>query len=111
MRGRWTAPGIPQRVPASRSHSQKRERVAVPVGCPYHAWSYDLDGSLERAAQVEDLAGFDRAKAALHPIRMEVFHGLLPGHTDNHAKSLVEQVPDLDEEMTQYAPRLAQLNT
>ena len=77
--------------------------------CPYHAWSYDLDGSLERAAQVEDLAGFDRAKAALHPIRMEVFHGLLLVNTDNHAKSLVEQVPDLDEEMTQYAPRLAQL--
>ena len=79
------------------------------VVCPYHAWSYNLDGSLERAAHVEDLAGFDREKAALYPIRMEVFHGLLLVNTDTHAKPLVEQVPDLDEEMTQYAPRLAQL--
>ena len=77
--------------------------------CPYHAWSYDLDGSLERAAHVEDMAGFDREKAALHPLRMEVFHGLLLVNTDDNAKPLVEQAPDLDEEMTRYVPRLAQL--
>ena len=77
--------------------------------CPYHAWSYHLDGSLERAAHVEDLVGFDRERAALNPLRMEIFHGLLLVNSDNNAIPLVEQVPDLDQEMAQYAPRLAQL--
>jgi phenylpropionate dioxygenase-like ring-hydroxylating dioxygenase large terminal subunit len=36
--------------------------------CPYHAWSYALDGSLVKAPHSEDLAGFDVSEFALKPV-------------------------------------------
>ena len=77
--------------------------------CPYHAWTYNLDGSLERAPHADELDGFDRAKAALRSIRMEVFHGLLFVTTDPNTQPLVTQAAGLSAEVTQCAPKLAQL--
>ena len=35
-----------------------RGRVNV-ITCPYHAWSYDLDGSLSKAPYMDEVDGFD----------------------------------------------------
>ncbi len=43
--------------------------------CPYHAWSYDLEGKL-RAARLMP-AEFDSAKFGLHPCHVRVFHGFI----------------------------------
>lgn len=43
--------------------------------CPYHAWAYNLDGSLFNARQLGP--EFDRSKLGLKPIAVEVFHGLI----------------------------------
>ena len=45
------------------------------IVCPYHAWSYDLDGSLVAANHMEDTDGFDKADHCLPEIRTEVWHG------------------------------------
>lgn len=43
--------------------------------CPYHAWSYALDGSLRGAALMPE--DFSRAENGLVPVRLEVYHGLI----------------------------------
>ncbi|TNF64810.1 MAG: aromatic ring-hydroxylating dioxygenase subunit alpha [Rhodobacteraceae bacterium] len=43
--------------------------------CPYHAWSYGLDGALVHARQLD--AGEDRSALGLKPVAVEVFEGLI----------------------------------
>ncbi len=43
--------------------------------CPYHAWSYDLDGQLRAAASMPE--GFDKGANGLLPINVRVFEGLI----------------------------------
>jgi Rieske 2Fe-2S family protein len=43
--------------------------------CPYHRWTYDLDGSLMSAARMPD--DFDRAEHGLRPIHLEAMAGVI----------------------------------
>ena len=43
--------------------------------CPYHAWSYDLDGCLIAAPGFRDVATFDPAQHGLVQLPVEVWHG------------------------------------
>src|SRR6478609_7309715 len=36
--------------------------------CPYHSWTYDLDGRLLRAPHTEGVTGFDQAQFNLHAV-------------------------------------------
>lgn len=39
--------------------------LAGAIRCPYHAWTYELDGRLRAAPNMADVAGFDRAAHGL----------------------------------------------
>jgi len=43
------------------------------IVCPYHAWSYDLDGSLVGARNTAKMAGFSKCDFSLKPVQVEVF--------------------------------------
>ena len=45
------------------------------IVCPYHAWTYDIDGRLVAAKHMERTAVFDQADIRLHPVRAEVWQG------------------------------------
>lgn len=45
--------------------------------CPYHRWSYGLDGALLRAPGCADGEIFDYADWGLHRVRIETWHGLV----------------------------------
>ena len=47
------------------------------VRCPYHGWTYQLDGSLMAIPQQENFPGIDKSGLGLHAIQIEVFHGLV----------------------------------
>ncbi len=68
--------------------------------CPYHAWTYGLDGSLRRAPRSEREPGFDAAAFSLLPIAVETWAPFLFGNVDPEARPLAETIagiPDLVE--------------
>jgi len=45
--------------------------------CPYHAWTYDLDGQLVKAPFMNRASGFDIAGVQLHPVAVECWGGFV----------------------------------
>ena len=41
--------------------------------CPYHAWTYGLDGSLRTAPRAEELADFDKGELGLRPVAIDTW--------------------------------------
>ncbi|MEM1412951.1 MAG: aromatic ring-hydroxylating dioxygenase subunit alpha [Pseudomonadota bacterium] len=47
------------------------------IRCPYHAWTYDLDGRLINAPFLDDQPGFDPSEIALHPVALAEWGGFV----------------------------------
>jgi Rieske 2Fe-2S family protein len=45
--------------------------------CPYHGWTYGLDGALVGAPLMAEVAWFDKADHPLHPVALEEWEGFL----------------------------------
>jgi len=45
--------------------------------CPYHAWTYGLDGALLAARNMDSIEGFDRADYPLRQAAVETFEGFV----------------------------------
>lgn len=58
--------------------------------CPYHGWSYGLDGSLKGAPEFEGVCDFDRAQNGLVPVKVEVWEQFVFVNLDANAEPLAE---------------------
>jgi len=68
------------------------------IQCPYHAWTYGLDGSLRSAPRSEREQGFAADDLSLVPLRLESWGPLLFVNADADARPLAETLgplPDL----------------
>ena len=79
------------------------------VTCPYHAWTYDLDGALVTAPRSEHLENFNQKEIFLDKVQIETFCHLVFVNLDPEAAPLAQQTGDLASEIMQYAPDLAKL--
>ena len=52
-------------------------RFSETIQCPYHAWTYALDGRLIGAPSTADIEGFDKADWPLHPVAVATWEGFL----------------------------------
>jgi glycine betaine catabolism A len=78
------------------------------IVCPYHGWSYRLDGSLRAAPEFRDAPGFAPEKHGLVELAAEVWHGWLFVHAahaiDEVTTSFPKHVGSLDEVVAAYSP-------
>ena len=47
------------------------------IQCPYHAWTYGLDGRLVGAPHMDDVPGFDKSDYPLHRVNLGVWAGFI----------------------------------
>ena len=47
------------------------------IQCPYHAWTYGLDGRLIGAPHMDDVPGFDKADYPLHRVNLGLWEGFI----------------------------------
>ena len=74
--------------------------VAGGLRCPYHAWTYGLDGGLRRAPFVDDL---DTASFGLHPVGLATWGGWVFVHlTPTEAPPLADQLGPIPERLRRY---------
>jgi glycine betaine catabolism A len=50
---------------------------ASAIQCPYHAWTYALDGRLIGAPHMDDVQGFDKADYSLHRVNLGLWEGFI----------------------------------
>ena len=64
------------------------EGDAAILRCPYHGWSYGLDGGLKGAPEFEGVCGFDRAQNGLVPVQCEAWEQFVFVNLDPNAAPL-----------------------
>jgi Rieske 2Fe-2S family protein len=74
----------------------------VRIQCPYHAWIYDLDGTLKRAPHTDEIEDFVAADQGLFPVRLETWAGFLFINLDPAAESLSSYLADLPAAVAHY---------
>lgn len=72
--------------------------------CPYHAWTYALDGRLLHAPRTDKMLEFDSAQFALKPVRLVDCAGLLFANLDADAADFEQQYPGLEQTIRDCLP-------
>ena len=61
----------------TRVCSARSGRFAGSIQCPYHAWTYGLDGTLKVARNMTEVPGFDRGDYPLKEARVGLWEGFI----------------------------------
>lgn len=69
---------------------------AKAIQCPYHLWSYDLDGGLASAPDTATIDGFDAGVLCLPRLAVDEWNGFVLVNTDPDAARLAPSVEGLD---------------
>jgi Rieske 2Fe-2S family protein len=74
------------------------------IVCPYHSWSYRLDGQLRNAPGFADADGFVPAEFGLSELRLVNWHGWLFADPSGADADFTEHVAGLEEVVGGYRP-------
>ena len=74
--------------------------------CPYHAWTYDLDGKLVRAPGSEAVPDFDTSCVKLKSVRLEIMCGMIFINLDPDAPSVRDVFGDVEKEILAAKPNV-----
>jgi choline monooxygenase len=77
--------------------------------CPYHAWTYGLDGCLRAAPRADREGGFDFSQLSLLPVQVELFGPLVFVNPDVDAPSFSATYPELRELVAESGVHLDEL--
>lgn len=72
------------------------------IVCPYHAWTYNLDGTLRGAPFMKETTGFRRENYALPPIRCEEWLGWVYITLDPERPSVRDELRPLEALIARY---------
>jgi choline monooxygenase len=72
------------------------------IQCPYHAWTYGLDGCLRAAPRGGDDPRFDAARLGLVPVSVATWGPFVFANPDPHAEPLSDALGDLPEVVAEH---------
>lgn len=90
-----------------RGHVLQPEGTTVrrnAIHCPYHAWTYALDGTLRFTPRFVEPPGFDPAQHPLVPVAAEEWHGWVFVNASGDARPLEHHLGGLAEEIALWQP-------
>src|SRR5437773_314306 len=61
----------------SRLVENTNGQLSGAIQCPYHAWTYRLDGRLLGAPHMDDVPGFDKTDYPLHRVNLGLWEGFI----------------------------------
>lgn len=71
--------------------------------CPYHSWTFELDGQLKACPEMQNASGFQRCEWGLHEFRSEIWNGFVFVNLDGNAPSTVaEQYHKVGQEVSPW---------
>ncbi len=72
------------------------------VVCPYHAWTYSLDGRLIGAGHMERSEGFNKKEVCLPEVRTEIWNGWIYVTLNPDAQPVAEALAPLHDVVSRY---------
>ena len=72
--------------------------------CPYHAWTFELDGKLKGAPEMHLAECFDRAETGLKPFRTEVWNRFVFVNFSGTAEPLAELYEEMSADIAAWKP-------
>jgi phenylpropionate dioxygenase-like ring-hydroxylating dioxygenase large terminal subunit len=66
--------------------------------CPYHAWTFELDGTLKACPEMHLAEGFERDDFRLQPFRSAVWNGFIFINLDGQAAPLPERLREMNQD-------------
>ena len=66
--------------------------------CPYHGWTYDLEGQLIGAPYMKEAEGFDPTSCRLSPLKCDTWAGWIFVNFDPEPESLSDFTSDLEDD-------------
>ncbi|WZB73975.1 Rieske (2Fe-2S) protein [Achromobacter insuavis] len=63
------------------------------ITCPYHAWTFKLDGDLAHARNCDNVVDFDKANSSLVALRVEEYAGFVFINMNADADTVEAQLP------------------
>lgn len=82
-------------MPSGFGHPDEGNRRVIL--CPYHLWSYELNGRLVGAPEMQHAEGFDRSEVCLHSFRSEIWEGFVFVDLSGNAPPLGDKLVVLKE--------------
>jgi phenylpropionate dioxygenase-like ring-hydroxylating dioxygenase large terminal subunit len=72
------------------------------IQCPYHAWTYGLDGRLIGAPHMDEVPGFEKADYPLHSVNLGVWEGFVFANLKERPTPLKEWFAPLDRKFSHW---------
>ncbi|WP_339748359.1 aromatic ring-hydroxylating dioxygenase subunit alpha [uncultured Maricaulis sp.] len=72
--------------------------------CAYHGWTYDLDGQLRTAPEMQDAQDFDRAGIRLAPIELRQWQGMVFARAGSDGPDFATVMAGIDALVAPYDP-------
>jgi len=76
--------------------------VGTAIQCPYHAWTYGLDGALRAAPNMQGVAGFERADYPLRTVALATWEGFVFVNLAAEPLPFAEALPALLSRFSQW---------
>ncbi|VAV86788.1 Phenylpropionate dioxygenase and related ring-hydroxylating dioxygenases, large terminal subunit [hydrothermal vent metagenome] len=70
--------------------------------CPYHAWTYDLQGNLVGVPHRDDYPGLDTTKHGLVPVELENWRGFLFVRLQSSGPSVAQMMAPFEQQIAPY---------